>query len=82
MLGQNESSPFDQACFVIALQVVAELQQKAEFIEKQAMDLAIVRNPGLVDQEGNPLSSRAKRKIEKEASETVPTFGPVANPEE
>jgi hypothetical protein len=71
-LQQQASNPFDQACFVIALQVVGELKTRAEQLEKQATELVVAKNPGLVDQDGNPLSRPARRKIQKKADDVVP----------
>jgi hypothetical protein len=72
MMVQNGASPFDQACFIIAMQVVGELQTRAETLEKQALDLVVAANPGLVDPNGNPISRPARRKITKQADETAP----------
>jgi hypothetical protein len=73
--------PLETSAMQMALIVVGNLQQSAEFLDQQAMDLTIAKNPGLVDPEGNPLSSRAKRRLEKEAAQTIPSFEPVENPE-
>ena len=80
-MAQSGVPPLEVTAMQMALVVVSNLQAAAEFLEKQAMDLTIAKNPGLVDPLGNPLSSRAKRRLEKEAGEIVPSFGPVENPE-
>ncbi len=71
-VAKQEGTPFDQACFVIALQVIAELGIRAEQLEKHAYDLAMSQSPDLVDRDGKPLSKPSGKKIQKKADETVP----------
>jgi hypothetical protein len=72
-MSQQGASPFDQACFIIAMQVIGELNNRAETLEKQALDLVVANNPGLVDPNGNPISRPARRKIARQADEMEPT---------
>ncbi len=79
-MAQAGADQFDQACFIVALQVVGELLTRAEQMEKESLNLVITQNPELVGPDGEPLSRPARRKIEKLADETQPDIIPI--PEE
>jgi hypothetical protein len=70
--GELVIDPIQYAHLLISSQLCSNLHQLAAEAEKQATDLTIVEHPKLVDQDGNPLSRPARRKIEKEANKIVP----------
>ena len=78
---ESEVPALEVAAMQMALIVTVNLQAAAETLEQQAMNLTIAKNPGLVDPEGNPLSNRARRRLEKEAKETIPFAEEVEQPE-
>jgi hypothetical protein len=80
-VAQSGGTAFDQACFIVAMQVVAELHARATALENQAHNLVIAQNPGLVDANGNPLSRPARRRIEKMADEMVPEASETETPQ-
>jgi hypothetical protein len=78
---QAGADQFDQACFVVALQVIHELTQRAEQMEREALNIVVEQHPGLVGANGEPLSRPARRKIEKLADETQPDIIPIPDEE-
>ncbi len=70
--GELQINPVQYAHLLISSNLCLELHHLAEEAEKQATGIVTAENPGLVDQDGNPLSRPARRKIEKEANKVVP----------
>lgn len=68
------------AHIVITGNVLKEIHELAVAEEQQLLNLVIAKNPGLVDQDGNPLSRPARRKIEREVQDATQKEG--ENPQE